>query len=102
MRRLGALVAVTALIAAGCASRPSESDLRHGRVARVDVVSLQSDHQLGVGAVLGPWRPERSGIRSRPADGRTVAQVVGALGGGYAGSAPEVDYPPVARASMSP
>ena len=84
---------MTALVAAGCASRPSESDLRHGRVARVDAVSLQSDHQLGVGAVLGAVAGRALGHPFATGDSRTVAQVIGALGGGYAVGAPEGDYP---------
>jgi outer membrane lipoprotein SlyB len=92
MRR-GLLVAAAALVAAGCASRPAESDLRHGRVARVDSVSLQSDHQLGVGAVLGAVAGRALGHPFATADGRAVAQVIGALGGGYAGGALEGDYP---------
>jgi len=91
--RPGLLVVAAALVAAGCASRPSESDLRHGRVARVDAVSLQSEHQLGVGAVLGAVAARALGHSFATADGRAVAQVIGALGGGYAGSAPEGDYP---------
>jgi len=93
MRRLGALVAATALIAAGCASRPSDGDLRHGRVARVDPVSLQGDHQLGVGAVLGAVAARALGHSFATGDSRVVGQVVGALGGGYAGGAREGDYP---------
>jgi outer membrane lipoprotein SlyB len=91
--RVGLLVAVAALVAAGCASRPSESDLRHGRVARVDPVSLQGDHQLGVGAVLGAVAGRALGHSFASGDGRAVAQVIGALGGAYAGGAREDDYP---------
>jgi outer membrane lipoprotein SlyB len=92
MRR-GLLVAAAALVAAGCASRPSESDLRHGRVARVDAVSLQSEHQLGVGAVLGAVAGRALGQPFATGDSRAVAQVIGALGGSYAAGALEGDYP---------
>jgi outer membrane lipoprotein SlyB len=91
--RLGLLVAAAALVAAGCASRPSESDLRHGRIARVDAVSLQSDHQLGVGAVLGAVAGRALGQPFATGDSRAVAQVIGALGGSYAAGALEGDYP---------
>jgi outer membrane lipoprotein SlyB len=92
MRCLAAL-AVMAALAAGCASLPAESDLRHGRVARVDPVSLQGDHQLGVGAVLGAVAARALGHSLATGDSRVVGQVVGALGGGYAGGAREGDYP---------
>jgi len=99
MRRRGArlataaLVAAAVLAAAGCASRPPEGDLRHGRVARIDPVSLQGDHQLGVGAVLGAVAARALGHSFATGDSRAVGQVVGALGGGYAGGAREGDYP---------
>ena len=53
MTRSAMLVAAFALFAAGCASRPGETEVRYGRVVRIDPVSLQSDHQLGIGSVLG-------------------------------------------------
>jgi outer membrane lipoprotein SlyB len=92
MRRV-LLLAAAALAAAGCASWPDGSDLRHGRVARVDAISLQGDSQLGVGAVLGAVAGRALGHSFASGDSRTVAQVVGALGGGHAGSAPGGDYP---------
>jgi outer membrane lipoprotein SlyB len=92
MRRLAAFAAAAAL-AAGCASPPAESDLRHGRVARVDAVSLQGDHQLGVGAVLGAVAARALGHSFATGDNRVVGGVVGALGGGHAGAPSESDYP---------
>jgi outer membrane lipoprotein SlyB len=91
MTRLAALV--VALLAAGCASLPGESDLRHGRVARVDPLALQGEHQLGVGAVLGGVAAGAFGYSFAAGNRRAVAEVVGALGGSYAGGAPQEDYP---------
>jgi len=92
MTRLAALVVAIALVA-GCASRPAGSDLRHGRVARVDPLALQGDHQLGVGAVLGAAAADAFGLSLATGDRRAVAQVLGALGGSYAGGTAQEDYP---------
>jgi outer membrane lipoprotein SlyB len=93
MTRPAALVVALALFAAGCASRPGEGDLRHGRVARVDPLALQGDHQLGVGAVLGATAATAFGHSFATGDGRAVAQVLGVLGASYAGGTPEEAYP---------
>ncbi len=56
-------------------------------------MSLQSDHQLGVGAVLGAVAGRALGQPFATGDSRAVAQVIGALGGSYAAGALEGDYP---------
>jgi outer membrane lipoprotein SlyB len=93
MTRRAVLVVALAILAVGCASRPGERDLRHGRVARVDPLLLQGDHQLGVGAVLGALAAGAFGHSFASGDGRAVAQALGALGGGYAGGAAQDEYP---------
>ncbi|MGE5793034.1 MAG: hypothetical protein ACM36B_10105 [Bacteroidota bacterium] len=93
MTRIAALVVALAMLAVGCASRPGEGDLRHGRVARVEPLLLQGDHQLGVGAVLGAVAAGAFGHSFASGDGRAVAQALGALGGGYAGGAAQDEYP---------
>ena len=91
--RPGVLILLLALVAAGCATRPGDADLRLGRVARIDPISVQSDHQLGVGSVLGAVAGGALGHPSGTAGSRAVAQVLGAVGGGYAREAPQEDYP---------
>ena len=91
--RLGTIVAVLALVAVGCASRPGETDVRLGRIARIDPVSLQGDQQLGVGSVLGAVAGAALGHPHGTGSGRAVAEVLGALGGGYGRETTPEDYP---------
>jgi len=93
MIRIGLLAAALALVTAGCASRPSETDVRHGRIVRIDPVSLQSDHQLGVGSVLGAVAGSALGHPGAAGGNRAVAEVLGALGGGYGSEGLKDEYP---------
>lgn len=108
--RLGVIVAALSLMA-GCASQqggalqkpgapgvaqPSqlgETEVRYGRIARIDPVSLEGDHQLGVGHVLGAVAGGALGHQFGSGGGRMVAQVLGSVGGGYAGGAVQNKYP---------
>jgi hypothetical protein len=54
MIRLLALILV--LLISACATpgpQPGESEIRYGKIARIDPVSLEGDHRLGLGAVIG-------------------------------------------------
>jgi len=93
MTRIGLLFAALALAIAGCASRPGEADVRDGRIVRIDPVSVQSDHQLGVGSVLGTVAGNSLGHPGATAGNRAVAEVLGALGGGYGSERLKDEYP---------
>ncbi|HTO46244.1 MAG TPA: hypothetical protein VML91_01195 [Burkholderiales bacterium] len=93
MMRAAMLVAAFVLVAAGCASAPGGTDVRYGRIVRIDPVSLQSDHQLGVGSVLGTVAANALGHPGATGGNRAVAEVLGALGGGYGNEALKDEYP---------
>ena len=46
---------LTVLLVASCAHSPTlgETEVRQGRITRIDEVSLEGDHQLGLGAIVG-------------------------------------------------
>ena len=116
--RLGALLAA-ALVLGGCAGQQSagprgpllgkleqhgargggsaqlgESEVRYGRIVRIDPVSLEGEHQLGVGHVLGAVGGGALGHQFGNGRGRVVAQVVGSLAGGAAGGALQKKFEP--------
>jgi outer membrane lipoprotein SlyB len=71
-----------------------ESEVRYGRIARIDPVSLEGEHQLGVGHVLGAVGGGVIGHQFGNGRGRVVAQVVGSLAGGGAGGALQKKFEP--------
>ena len=56
-------------------------------------MSLESDHQLGVGSVLGAVAGNALGHPGAAGGNRAVAQVLGALGGGYGSEGLKDEYP---------
>jgi outer membrane lipoprotein SlyB len=62
-----------------------ESEVRYGRIERIDPVSLEGDHQLGVGHVLGAVAGGVIGHQFGHGSGQLLAQVLGSVGGGYLG-----------------
>lgn len=94
--RLVAL-ALLALLLGACATQGSgpqtgESDVRYGRIARIDPVSLEGDHHLGLGAIIGAVAGGVLGNQIGHGTGRDVATVAGALGGAYAGNVVQNKY----------
>lgn len=69
-----------------------ESEVRYGRIERIDPMSLEGDHQLGVGHVLGAVGGAALGHQFGGGKGRVVAQVLGSLGGGYLGGQVQNKY----------
>ena len=63
-----------------------EESVRYGIVTRIEPVSLEGDHQLGLGAVLGAAAGGIIGHQFGGGSGRDVATVIGAVGGGLAGN----------------
>lgn len=83
-----AMVAVVAVLAA-CAQpgpAPGESEVRYGRINRIDAVQIESDAHLGLGAVIGSVAGGVLGHQFGGGNGRDVATVAGALAGGFAGA----------------
>ena len=62
-----------------------EAEVRNGRIERIDPVTLTSEHQLGVGHVLGAVGGGALGHPFGGGKAKVVAQVIGSLGGGAIG-----------------
>ena len=69
-----------------------EESVRYGVITRIESVSLEGDHQLGLGAVLGAAAGGIIGHQFGGGSGRDVATVIGAVGGGLAGNAIQNRY----------
>lgn len=90
----GIFVLLLAALIAGCASdqmyapQPpmGEQQIRYGRVIRIDPMTIEGDHQLGLGAVMGAAAGGLIGSAIGQGSGRDVAMVLGALGGGIFGN----------------
>ena len=88
-----AIALLLAALLAGCASaigqggpELGEESVRYGVITRIEPVSLEGDHQLGLGAVLGAAAGGIIGHQFGGGSGRDVATVIGAVGGGLAGN----------------
>src|SRR5262245_6921353 len=93
MNRAWSSFGVLALVAA-CASPPppAEQSVRYGKVVQVENVSLEGDHQLGLGAVIGAVAGGVIGHQFGGGTGRDVATAAGVLAGGVAGSKVQNKY----------
>jgi outer membrane lipoprotein SlyB len=94
---LGALVAT--LMLAACATGPGPStpaiydtELRYGTIIRIHPTTLEGDHQLGVGAIMGAAVGGLLGSQIGQGSGSTVAAVIGAIGGGMIGNRVQNQY----------
>ncbi len=84
---------VTVLLVASCADSPTmgesptvgETEVRQGRITRIDPVSLEGDHQLGLGAIIGGIAGGLLGNQIGGGTGQTVATIAGVLAGGAVG-----------------
>ena len=100
MHRLVMLVPLVIMLAAcetpGPGPSPSpqqgESQMRYGRIVRIDPVALEGDHQVGLGAIIGGIAGGLLGNQIGRGTGRDVATVAGALGGAFAGNAVQNKY----------
>src|SRR5262245_37826955 len=89
MRKLiGGLTFASALVA--CAGPPpapvGETEVRNGRIARIDAVQIESNEHMGLGAVIGGIAGGVIGHQFGGGTGRDVATVAGALAGGFGGA----------------
>ena len=93
------LMICVALGGAGCATPGSEDRtlggeqiMRVGTVENVQAASLEGEHQLGIGAILGAAVGFGVGSLIGRGSGQDVARVLGTLGGAYAGSTTQSQY----------
>ena len=94
MNHVGKLLTATviALFLTACASpggnAPSDVEIRTGTVAQVNLTTVKSNHDQGVGAILGGIAGAGIGSLIGAGTGRDVAiaagAIAGALGGNYA------------------
>ena len=95
MRTKSLFALLFALTLAACATAQSplgEVEMRNGRIVQIDPVSLEGDHQLGVGAVIGAVAGGVLGHQFGGGSGRDIATVLGAVGGGVAGNVVQNKY----------
>ena len=93
LRRMLAAIA-TVLLVAGCAQSPTmgesptlgETEVRQGRITRIDSVSLEGDHQLGLGAIIGGIAGGVLGNQIGGGSGRGALTILGAFGGALVGN----------------
>ena len=85
---------VTVLLVAGCAQSPTlgETEVRQGRITRIDAVSIEGDHQLGLGAIIGGIAGGVLGHQIGGGTGQTVATIAGVLAGGAVGQGVQNRY----------
>lgn len=82
-----------ALTLTACATPgPEEVEIRSGVIEQITVVDLQSNHQPGVGAVVGGLAGLGIGSLIGAGTGRDVAMVLGTVGGAVAGNAVQKRY----------
>jgi len=85
---------VTVFLVAGCAQSPSmgETEIRQGRITHIDPVSIEGDHQLGLGAIIGGIAGGVLGHQIGGGTGQTVATIAGVLAGGAVGQGVQNRY----------
>ena len=91
--RFIAVLLVALLTAASAAAQQmGEDEVRFGRIERIDPVSLEGDHHLGIGMVLGAVAGGVLGHQFGGGTGRDVLTVMGTLGGGLLGRGVQNKY----------
>lgn len=88
MKKTLAVLTLSALLAA-CAApgpQPGEVEIRRGVIEQITAVQIQTDHQPGVGAILGGAAGIGIGSLIGAGTGRDVAMVAGAIAGGLVGN----------------
>lgn len=83
------LASLLFLLLAACAAPQSgsgETEVRYGRIAQIEEVTLDGDKKLGIGTVVGAVAGGLLGNQIGGGTGKTVATVAGAVAGGYAGN----------------
>ena len=87
----GWMVGVLALLLAACAGGgggPGEMEIRQGRIEQITMTEMKSNHDAGLGAVLGGVAGAGIGSLIGAGTGKDVAiaagAIIGAVGGNYA------------------
>jgi outer membrane lipoprotein SlyB len=93
LHRMLAAIA-TVLLVVGCAQSPTlgETEIRQGRITRIDPVAIEGDHQLGLGAIIGGVAGGLLGHQIGGGTGQTVATIAGVLAGGAVGQTVQNRY----------
>lgn len=94
MKKTLAVLTLSALLAA-CAApgpQPGEVEIRRGVIEQITAVQIQTDHQPGVGAILGGAAGIGIGSLIGAGTGRDVAMVAGAIAGGLVGNEVQKKY----------
>ena len=84
-----------ALTLAACAApggQPGDVEIRTGTIEQITPVQLQSNHQIGVGAVVGGLAGLGIGSLIGGGTGRDVAMVLGTVGGAVVGNQVQKKY----------
>ncbi len=85
-------IALMALLAACSTPQQGETEVRLGKVTRIEAVTIDGDHQLGLGAIIGAVAGGVLGYQIRNGTGRDVATVAGTLLGAYGGNKVQNHY----------
>lgn len=80
---LAMLLALSACVTSG--TQPGALEIRRGKIEQITPLQLESNQQVGVGAVVGGLVGLGVGSLIGGGTGRDVAMVVGAIGGAVAG-----------------
>lgn len=80
-----------ALLLSACATAPTggspgEMEIRSGKIEQITPAQMQTNHDSGVGAILGGLAGVGLGSLIGGGTGRDVAMVAGAIGGALAGN----------------
>ena len=51
---------LAALLVACATPPPAETPVRYGKITQIEAVSIEGDHQLGLGAIVGAIAPNPS------------------------------------------
>ncbi|WP_147375723.1 glycine zipper 2TM domain-containing protein [Noviherbaspirillum cavernae] len=80
---------IAALLLTACAQTPTvgETEVRYGRVTRIDNVQIDSSAHMGLGSIIGSVAGGVLGYQIGGGTGHDVAAVAGALGGAALGTA---------------
>ena len=74
------------------AQQLGEQQIQFGNIVQINPVTLEGDHQLGLGAVMGAAAGGLLGSLVGGGSGRDVAIVIGAIGGGVVGNKVQNNY----------
>lgn len=85
-------ITLVALLAACTTPQQGETTVRLGKVTRIEAVTIDGDHQLGLGAIIGAVAGGVLGYQIGNGTGRDVASVAGTLVGAYAGNKVQNHY----------